>query len=101
MATIDIALPDELTQALSPPVCLDLSLPKVGSASLTLPMGGTLQGMADFTRGIPTDCSMNLNLMLQLAPMMASMDCLLKVLKFIGAIVGILKSFNQIGRAHV
>ena len=29
MATIDIALPDELTQALSPPVCLDLSLPKV------------------------------------------------------------------------
>ena len=96
MATIDIALPDELTQALSPPVCLDLSLPKVGSASLTLPMGGTLQGMADFTRGIPTDCSVNLNLMLQLAPMMASMECLLKVLKFVGAIVGILKNFNPL-----
>lgn len=96
MATIDIPLPDELTQALSQPVCLDLSLPKVGSASLTLPMGGTLQGMADFTRGIPTDCSMNLNLMLQLAPMMASMECLLKVLKFVGAIVGILKNFNPL-----
>ena len=41
MATIDIALPDELTQALSPPVCLDLSLPTVGAASLTLPTGGT------------------------------------------------------------
>ena len=25
MATIDIALPDELTQALTPPACLDLS----------------------------------------------------------------------------
>lgn len=96
MATIDIALPDELTQALTPPVCLDLSLPKVGSATLTLPMGGTLQGMADFTRGIPTDCSMNLNLMLQLAPMMASMECLLKILKFVGAIVEILKSFNPV-----
>jgi hypothetical protein len=96
MATIDIALPDELTQALAPPVCSDLSLPQVGSASLTLPMGGTLQGMADFTRGIPTDCSMNLNLMLQLAPMMASMDCLLQVLKFIGAIVKILENFNPL-----
>jgi hypothetical protein len=96
MATIDIALPDELTQALTPPPCLDLSLPKVGNASLTLPTGLPLQGMADFTRGIPTDCSMNLNLVLQLAPMMASMDCLLKVLKFIGAIVGILKSFNPL-----
>jgi hypothetical protein len=96
MATIDIALPDELTQALNPPACLDLSLPKVGAASLTLPMGGTLQGMADFTRGIPTDCSMNLNLVLQLAPMMASMECLLKVLKFVGAIVGVLKNFNPL-----
>ena len=50
--------------------------------------------MADFTRGIPTDCSMNFSLMLQLAPMMASMECLLKILKFIGAIVGVLKSFK-------
>jgi hypothetical protein len=96
MSTIDIALPDELMQALNPPVCLDLSLPKPGAATLTLPTGGTLQGMADFTRGIPTDCSMNLNLMLQLAPMMASMECLLKVLKFIGAIVAVLKDFNPL-----
>jgi hypothetical protein len=95
MATIDIALPDELTQALSPPVCLDLSLPKVGSSSLTLPTGVSLQGMADFTRGIPTDCSMNLNLMLQLAPMMASMECLLRILKFIGVVVGVLKGITN------
>jgi len=96
MATIDIALPDELTQALNPPMCLDLSLPKLGAASVTLPTGLTLQGMADITRGIPTDCSMNINLMLQLAPMMASMDCVLKVLKFVTAIVGILKSFDPL-----
>jgi hypothetical protein len=91
MATIDIALPDELTQALTPPSCIDLSLPSVGSATLNLPTGGSLQGMADFTRGIPTDCSMNINLMLQLAPMMASMQCLLKVLKFIGVVIGLIK----------
>jgi hypothetical protein len=95
MATIDIPLPNELTQALNAPPCLDLSLPKVGTASLTLPMGGTLQGMADFTRGIPTDCSMNLNLMLQLAPMMASMECLLKILKFIAVAVDLLENISS------
>jgi hypothetical protein len=96
MGTIDIALPDELTQALNPPVCLDLSLPTLGGASLTLPTGLNLQGMADFTRGIPTDCSMKLNLILQLAPIMASMECVLKILKFIGAIVAVLKDFNPL-----
>jgi hypothetical protein len=97
MSTIDIALPDELTQALTPPSCLDLSLPKVASpdaASVTLPTGTAIQGMADLTRGIPTDCSLQLNLMLQLAPMMASMDCVLKILKFIGEIVKVLENFS-------
>ena len=28
MATIDIALPDDLMQALTPPACLDLQLPQ-------------------------------------------------------------------------
>ncbi len=97
MSTIDIALPDELTQALTPPSCLDLSLPKVASpdaATVTLPTGSALQGMADLTRGIPTDCSLSLNLILQLAPMMASMECVLKILKFIGEIVKVLKNFS-------
>jgi hypothetical protein len=86
MATIDIALPAELTAALTPPPCIDLSLPKPSTPppSLTLPIGGELAGLADFTRGIPTDCSMNFSLVLQLAPMMASMECLLKILQFFG-----------------
>jgi hypothetical protein len=99
MSTIDIALPDELMQALTPPSCLDLSLPKVAdsdAASVTLPTGTAIKGMADLTRGIPTDCSMKLNLMLQLAPMMASMDCVLKILKFITVIIKILKNFNPL-----
>jgi hypothetical protein len=95
MATIDIALPDELMTALAPPPCAVLSLPPVGKAEVTLPIGGSLQGVADFTRGIPTQCSMNISLMLQLAPMMASMECLLKILKFIGKVVGVINGITQ------
>jgi hypothetical protein len=96
MATIDIALPDELTQALTPPSCGDLTLPTLSALpSVTLPTGEAVQGMADFTRGIPTDCSMNFSLMLQLAPLMGSMECLLRVLKFIGVVVGILKDLTS------
>jgi hypothetical protein len=89
MATIDISLPAELTAALTPPACIDLSLPKpsMPPPSLTLPIGGELAGLADFTRGIPTDCSMNFSLVLQLAPMMASMECLLKILQFFGDLI--------------
>lgn len=87
MPTIDIALPDELMQALTPPACLDLRLPTPELRSLTLPIGGELQGLADFTHGIPTECSMNFSLILQLAPMMASMECLLKILAFFGDLV--------------
>src|ERR1700733_14336463 len=87
MPTIDIALPDELTQALTPPQCIDLSLPKPSIPTLTLPIGGQLSGMADFTRGIPTECSMNFSLVLQLAPMMASMECLLKILQFFSDLI--------------
>jgi hypothetical protein len=94
MATIDIPLPAELTQALTPPVRLNLQLPKPEMPTLTLPIGGTLQGVADFTRGIPTDSSMNFSLMLQLAPIMASMECLLKILKFIGVVVGIVQNLS-------
>jgi hypothetical protein len=98
MTTIDIPLPDALTNALKQPICLDLQLPKpkVDLSKLTLPTGGAIKGMADFTRGIPTDCSMNFSLMLQIAPIMASMECLLKVLKFIGGMVDAAKSANPV-----
>jgi len=89
MAVIDIPLPDELTQALTPPLCVNLELPKPDMPTLTLPIGGTLQGVADMTRGIPTDCSMSISLMLQIGPIMASMQCLLKILKFFGDLLNI------------
>src|SRR5215472_9589993 len=95
MATIDIALPDELTQSLTPPMCINLALPQASMPTVTLPIGGSLQGVADFTRGVPTECSMNFSLMLQLAPMMASMECLLKILKFISTVIGLIKDMTS------
>jgi hypothetical protein len=89
MATIDIALPDELMEALTPPNCSAMQLPSPPDLpQLMLPVGVSLQGVADFTRGVPTDCSMNFSLVAQLAPMMASMECLLAVLQFFGDVVG-------------
>lgn len=92
MPTLDIPLPDSLTEALATPRCLDLSLPKPNIPKLTLPSGGKIQAICDITKGIPSDCSMNVNLMLQIAPIMASMECLLKVLKFLATLVEAFKS---------
>jgi len=44
-----------------------------------------LKGMLDFSLGAQRDCSLTINLMLQLAPMLASMTCLLKILAVINA----------------
>ena len=98
MATIDIALPDDLMQALTPPPCSDLQLPTISGSipSLALPMGGgaEIQGIADFTKSIPTDCSMNFSLVVQLAPIMASMKCLFDVLGFISTVIGLLQGLS-------
>jgi hypothetical protein len=97
--------------ALTPPVCADLQLPSFSATvpSVSLPIGGSLQGVADFTRGIPTDCSMNFSLIAQLAPIMASMECPLSILQAITKIqkalteatslTGIVSAVQDIGSA--
>ena len=92
MPTLDIPLPDALTEALASPKCLDLSLPKPDMPDLTLPTGGKIKAIADITKGIPSECSMNVNLLIQIAPIMASMECLLKVLKFLAVLIDAFKS---------
>ncbi len=87
--------PNSLTKALEAPKCLDLSLPKANFPELRLPTGGTIKGIADITKGIPSDCSMNISLALQVAPIMASMECLLKVLKFLGVLIGVFKDLSS------
>ena len=83
MAEVDIPVPDELKEALSAPKCIDLSLPPPKKLSLQLPSGLTLSSMADAGKNIPNDCSLTFSLMLQVAPLMGSMECVLKILKLL------------------
>ncbi|MEZ6134618.1 MAG: hypothetical protein R3C53_06890 [Pirellulaceae bacterium] len=83
MAKVDIPIPESLREALSAPKCIDLSLPKPKKLSVSLPSGAALTSLANAGQNVPNDCSMTFSLMLQIAPLMASMDCLLKILKLL------------------
>jgi hypothetical protein len=84
---IDIPLPDALQQLLQKPICIPM--PKLGKAELKLPTGATIKGMVDVTKAVPDDCSLTFSLILQLAPIMASMECLLRLLKLIKPLVAV------------
>lgn len=94
MANIDVKLPDAIQRQLAIPHCVDLSLPKAKLPQIRLPTGGTIKGITDLTKGIPSDCALNFSLALQLAPIMASIECLVKVLGFIAAVIEVLKDIS-------
>ena len=94
MPDIDIALPASVTAALEPPKCVDFSLPKPNIPELRIPIGSGFKGIPNPALGIPTDCSMNASLALQIAPMMASMECLLKVLGFLSTLIDVFKQLS-------
>jgi hypothetical protein len=83
MPEIDIPVPDELAEFMAAPKCLDLEPPPPRPLKITLPSGGTLTALHDLGKAIPNDCSLTFSLMLQIMPLMASMECLLKVLKLL------------------
>src|SRR5215471_1356971 len=91
---IDVPLPDRLKQYLAQPHYVDLQLPKPGKVEVCLPLGGCLQGMVDATKAIPDDCSLSFSLLLQLGPIMASIECLIKVLKLIKPLIDLVKSLG-------
>ncbi|MEI6067227.1 MAG: hypothetical protein WCP96_07800 [Methylococcaceae bacterium] len=51
-----------------------------------------LKGMMDFSTGTPKDCTLSINLMLQLAPLLASMTCLLRILAVLQALPKFVKN---------
>src|SRR5947209_17721958 len=58
-------------------------LPDVPSEiKVKLPFG-ELKGLHDFSQGIPSDCTVTFNLLLQLPPLLASLTCPLRVLNVI------------------
>lgn len=89
---IDVPLPDSVKKYLAQPHCSDIALPKPGKAEVCLPLGGRLQGMVDATKAIPDDCSLTFSLLLQLGPIMASIECLIKVLKLVKPLIDIVKA---------
>ena len=62
------------------------TLPTIDIPSISLLGGAELKGLADFSLGAPTDCKLTFNLLLQLAPLLASMACIFKILKAITAL---------------
>jgi hypothetical protein len=88
---LEVPLPDELKALLAQPSCADLALPEPGKVSLQLPTGSTIKGIGDVTKGIPTNCSLNVSLMLQLGPILANLECFIRVLKLIKPLIDIVK----------
>ncbi len=92
MLRIDVELSADIQEQLALPSCADLRLPKPKLPEIRLPTGGSIKGIADLTRGIPSDCSLNFSLALQLAPIMASIECLVKLLGLIKPLIEVIKA---------
>ncbi len=62
-------------------------IPKIAKVpSINILGVAELKGMLDFSMGTPKDCTLSINLMLQLAPLLASMTCLLRILAVLQAL---------------
>lgn len=92
MYRIDVELSADIQAQLALPPCADLRLPKPKLPEIRLPTGGSIKGIADLTKGVPSDCSLNFSLALQLAPIMASIECLVKVLALIAPLIDVIKA---------
>lgn len=94
MANIDIPIPVDLQELLSLPPCDVLKLPSPSPMKITLPTGGSISALTDISKGIPTDCSMIFNLMLQIGPFLAATDCLFKLLALIAPLIDVVKGLG-------
>jgi hypothetical protein len=92
MPNIDIQVSPDLNKTFQFPPCSQVQIKPASPLTITLPTGGTLTAFSDLSKGIPSDCSMTFSLMLQIAPFLASTECLLKVLGLIGPLVEFVKA---------
>ena len=101
MATqaIDVPLPAGLDEYLARPVCIPM--PGPGKAEINLPTGGKLKGLADITKAIPDDCTLSFSLALQLGPFLANLDCLLKIMKVLEPLIGMVDGLSKPDPAKV
>ncbi|MCP4304300.1 MAG: hypothetical protein GY788_05360 [bacterium] len=98
---IDVPLGSALEKYLEHPPCADLGFLEPKSQSVKLPTGRTLKGVVDITKSIPDDCSLSFSLVLQLAPFLANLECLLKLLDVIQPLANIVKNLASPDKKEV
>jgi hypothetical protein len=91
MATVPIPISADLQGLMKIPSCVDIKLPQPAPLKVQLPTGGSITAVADISKGIPTDCAMVFSLIVQVMPLMASMECLLKILKLLKPLIDVIK----------
>jgi hypothetical protein len=96
MPDIDIQVSADLQDMFDLPDCASISLPPPKPLKVQLPGGGTLKAFSDLSKGIPTDCALTFSLLMQIGPFLASIECLVKVLKLVQTVVDILKNATSI-----
>jgi hypothetical protein len=96
MTSIDIPVSEELQKALDGLPCDALQIPMPTPLQVRLPTGGSLKAFNDISKGIPNDCSMVFNLLLQIAPLLASMECLLKILKVLDPLLKVVTGLTKL-----
>lgn len=93
--TIDIPVSEDLNELLKLPPCKDIQLPKPSLPKIQLPTGGTIQAFTDISKGIPNDCSMSFSLLVQIAPLLAGLECLVKVLGLLKPLIDVIGGLTK------
>lgn len=90
MPNIDIQIQPDLQALMNLPPCDQIRLPAPSPISVQLPTGAFLKSFEDISKGIPTECSMTFNLLVQIAPLLASMECIVKILKLLKPLIDVI-----------
>ena len=90
MPTLDIPVKPNLQKALDLKPCSAFALPAPKPLKLQVPGGGTIKAVNDLSQGIPNDCTMGFNLMLQLGPLLGALDCPLKILALLEPLISVI-----------
>lgn len=96
MVQIDIPVSQSLQKMLDIPPCTKVALPMPKPLKVTLPTGGAMNALVDMSKGIPNDCSMNFNLMLQMAPLLAALECPMRMLKLLKPLTDLMKDLTKL-----
>jgi hypothetical protein len=95
VSNIDITVSSDLQELFDLPSCEEIKLPSPDPLTLNLPLGGAMKAMADISKGIPNDCSLTFSLMVQIAPFLASIQCLLNVLNLLKPLIDIINGLTS------